>query len=130
LITLAITALFEYLMPENRLTPPAGCNAGAHQSALLERMIALALSLTLLALWMSTHTFKGLGGDAELYAVQALARIHQNLSNDLFLRNTSQDTYTIFSPFYAWCIRLVGLRPAALTLTVAFKLWFFGASWV
>jgi hypothetical protein len=85
--------------------------------------------LMLVALWSVTHRYKGLGGDAELYAVQAEARIHPNLLHDLFLRNTSQDTYTVFSPFYAWCISLLGLRNAALTLTIAFKVWFFAAAW-
>ncbi len=90
---------------------------------------AVALSLMVVALWLLTHRYKSLEGDAELYGVQALARIHSNLYVDLFLRNTSQDTYTVFSPFYAWCIGLLGLRKAALALTVAFKIWFFLASW-
>ena len=83
----------------------------------------------LVALWSVTHRYKGLGGDAELYAVQAWARIHSNLVDDLFLRNASQDTYTIFSPFYAWWIGLMGLRNAALTLAIVFKVWFFAAAW-
>ena len=91
---------------------------------------AVALSLMVVALWLLTHRYKSLEGDAELYGVQALARIHLNLYVDLFLRNTSQDTYTVFSPFYAWCIGLIGLRKAALALTVAFKIWFFLASWL
>jgi hypothetical protein len=82
----------------------------------------------LVTLWCLTHRYQGLGGDAELYAVQAWARIHSNLFQDLFLRHTSQDTYTVFSPFYAWCIGLVGLRNAELVLTIVFKVWFFAAS--
>ena len=82
----------------------------------------------LVTLWCLTHRYQGLGGDAELYAVQAWARIHSNLFQDLFLRHTSQDTYTLFSPFYAWCIGLVGLRNAELALTIVFKVWFFAAS--
>jgi len=83
----------------------------------------------LVVLWSAMHHYKGLGGDAELYAVQALSRIHANLGNDLFLRNASQDTYTVFSPLYAWWIGVLGLRHAALTLAVAFKVWFFAAAW-
>ena len=64
----------------------------------------IALTCALLALWTATHRYRGLGGDAELYAVQAVARIHANLRHDLFLENTSQDTYTIFSNLYAACI--------------------------
>jgi len=86
-------------------------------------------SLMLLALWAVTHTYQGLVGDAELYAVQAMARILPNLGNDLFLRHGIQDEFTIFSPLYARCIRWLGLRPAALTLLILFKVWFFAAAW-
>jgi hypothetical protein len=91
---------------------------------------SLALLLMLIALWSLTHRYEGLGGDAALYAMQALARIHSNLRNDLFLRNASQDSYTVFSCFYAWWIGLLGLRTAALSLTIAFKVWFFAAAWM
>jgi hypothetical protein len=72
----------------------------------------------------------GLGGDARLYAVQALARTHPNLSTDLYLTNASQDSFTLFSSFYAPWIRLIGLRYAALTLMLAFKILFFVATWL
>jgi hypothetical protein len=70
-----------------------------------------------------------LGGDARLYAVQALARAHPNLFNDLYLRNASQDSYTLFSSLYAPWIDLIGLGNAALILTLAFKILFFAACW-
>lgn len=70
----------------------------------------------------------GLGGDARLYAFQALARIRPNLRGDLYLRYTSQDSYTIFSFFYARCIELLGVRSAALTLAMASKVWFLTAA--
>jgi hypothetical protein len=90
----------------------------------------LALVLSLVLLWSLTHHYLSLGGDARLYAVQALAREHPNLFNDLYLRDTSQDSYTLFSAFYERCIRLVGLQDAALTLAVAFKVAFFAAAFV
>ena len=90
----------------------------------------LALVLSLMLLWSLRHHYLGLGGDARLYAVQALARTHPNLFNDLYLRNASQDSYTLFSSLYAPCIGLIGLGNAALTLTLAFKILFFAASWV
>jgi hypothetical protein len=99
-------------------------------SAIERSAKSLTLALMLILLWSVTHQYRGLAGDAELYAVQALARIHPNLVHDLFLRNTSQESFTLFSPFYAWCISLLGLRSAALTLTIAFKVWFFAAAWV
>jgi hypothetical protein len=89
----------------------------------------ICLALLVLTLWPLTHRYKGLSGDAELYAVQALARIHPNLAGDLFLQNNSQDVYTVFSPLYAWCIRWLGLRGAAMTLMIALKIWFFVAVW-
>ena len=98
-------------------------------NAIGQRTKTLALTAMLVALWSLTHLYKGLGGDAELYAVQALARIHSNLGHDLFLRNASQDSYTLFSPFYAWWIGMLGLRSASLTLAIVFKVWFFAAAW-
>jgi hypothetical protein len=90
---------------------------------------AVAPTVMLIALWSVTHRYKGISGDAALYAVQAMARIHPNLGADLFLQSTSQDKYTVFSPFYGWCIGFLGLRNAALTLAVAFKVWLFAAAW-
>src|ERR1700730_5761670 len=96
----------------------------------LERHItSVCLALFLVTLWPLTHRYKGLSGDAELYAVQALARIHPNLAGDLFLQNNSQDTYSLFPPLYSWCVRCLGLRGAAMTLMIALKIWFFVAVW-
>jgi hypothetical protein len=97
----------------------------------LERGATLLTSaLLLVTLWMITHQYAGLGGDAGLYAVQALAHIHPNLLHDLFLQNTSQDSYTIFSRIYAASIALMSLRGAALALAIACKVWFFAAAWM
>ena len=90
---------------------------------------ALALTLGLIALWSAIHPYKGLKGDAELYAVQAMARIHPGLATDIFLQNGSQDKYTIFSPMYAWFISWLGLTTTAITLWLLFKVWLFGAAW-
>src|SRR3984957_18581477 len=96
----------------------------------LRSAAALASMSLLVVLWCMTHHYLGLAGDARLYGVQALARIRPNLFEDLYLRNTSQDSYTIFSGFYAVCIRFLGLRSAALWLTIIFKVWLFAAAWV
>jgi hypothetical protein len=88
----------------------------------------IVLWLMLLLLWPITHSYQGLSGDAELYAVQAMARIQPNLGNDLFLRDGLQDKFTLFSPLYARTIRLLGLRAAALTLLILFKIGFFWAA--
>ncbi len=86
-------------------------------------------SLMLWVLWPLTHSYQGLTGDAELYAIQAMARLQPGLGNDLFLRHGMQDEFTIFSPLYAHCIRWLGLRPAALTLLILCKVWLFAAAW-
>jgi hypothetical protein len=90
---------------------------------------ALALTLGLVALWSVTHPYMGLKGDAELYAVQAMARIHPGLATDIFLQNGSQDKYTIFSPMYALFVSWLGLTTAAVTLSLSFKVWLFAAAW-
>jgi hypothetical protein len=89
-----------------------------------------ALMLVPIALWCLTHRYRGLVGDSELYAVQALSRANPGLARDVFLSHASQDRYTMFSPIYAFFIQTLGLRTAAVALLVCFKLCFYGASWV
>ena len=48
--------------------------------------------------------------------MQALSRTNPSLAHDVFLNNASQDRYTIFSPVYTFCIKLLGLQRAAITL--------------
>lgn len=83
----------------------------------------------LVALWLAFHGYHGITGDGQLYAFQAVARLHPYLTADLYLQNTSQDQFTLFSPLYAWCIGLLGLENAARLLTLLFTLWFLAASW-
>ncbi len=103
---------------------------GLPRDALRRGATILALVVSLVLLWSLTHHYLGLGGDARLYAVQALAREHPNLLNDLYLKDTSQDSYSLFSDLYGRCIRLIGLKCAALTLAAAFKIAFFAAAFV
>ena len=118
-------------MPEVSLTgQPARHTGYVPPPRALDRHIAsVCLVLFLVTLWPLTHHYKGLAGDAGLYAVQALAKIHPSLAGDLFLQNNSQDNYTVFPLFYAWCIRWFGLRDAAMTLVIALKIWFYAAAW-
>lgn len=89
----------------------------------------LALALIPASIWSLTHTYHGLGGDAGLYALQALARLDTSLGRDVFLIHASQDRYTIFSPLYAFFISWLGLRAAGLVLLIAFKTCFLAATW-
>ena len=88
-----------------------------------------ALALLPVALWCLTHRYRGLVGDAELYAVQALSRTNPGLAHDVFLSDASQDHYTIFSPIYAFFIKRLGLQEAALSLLVFFKVCFYVSAW-
>ena len=90
---------------------------------------AVALALMLVALWLLIRGYHGLSGDGQIYAFQALARIHPQLATDLYLQNTSQDQFTIFSPLYAWFIGNLGLADAARLLSVLFTAWLFAAAW-
>ena len=91
---------------------------------------AIALVLILAAIWLLTHRYGGITNDAQLYAIQALARIHPTLANDLYLQNVSQDRYTVLTPFYAALIRSMGLAHAALLLMFLCRVWFLAAAWM
>ena len=89
----------------------------------------VALALMLAMLWLFMRGYHGLTGDGQIYAFQALARLHPTLATDLYLQNTSQDRFTLFSPLYSWFIEQLGLETAARLLTLLFTLWFVGAVW-
>jgi hypothetical protein len=97
--------------------------------ALQSKIATLSLTLMLVALWLLVHGYHGLTGDGQIYAFQAFAKIHPQLTTDLYLQNTSQDQFTIFSPMYAWFIRLLGLEIAARLLTLIFTAWLLAAVW-
>jgi hypothetical protein len=96
---------------------------------LQSRIASAALVLMLATIWLLMRGYHGLLGDGQLYAFQALARIHPQLANDLYLQNTSQDRFTIFSPAYAWFIGILGLEQAARFLTLVFTAWLLVAAW-
>ena len=89
----------------------------------------MALAMTLLSVWSVVYEYGGLAFDAQIYTVQALAKLRPSLTSDLFLQNVSQDRFTLFPGFYSWVISHIGLRQAALTLTVVFLIWLLTASW-
>jgi hypothetical protein len=94
------------------------------------KIVGAVFLLTAAATWLLLRGYHGLLGDAQLYAFQAIARFHPTLTHDLYLQNTSQDQFTIFSPAYAWLIELMGVEPAARSLTLLFTIWFLAAAWV
>src|SRR6266404_4460151 len=96
---------------------------------LQSKFATLCLALMLVTLWLALHGYHGLTDDGQIYAFQAFARLHPQLTADLYLRNTSQDQFTLFSPLYAWCIGILGLENAARLLTLVFSVWFLAAAW-
>src|SRR3984885_12724345 len=93
------------------------------------KFATLPPALLLVTLWLLMHGYHGLTGDGQIYAFQAFARLHPHLRADLYLQNTSQDRFTIFSPVYAWFIGLFGLENAARLLAVLFTIWLWAAAW-
>jgi hypothetical protein len=83
--------------------------------------LGTALFLTLFGYWGLVH-------DARLYALQALAWLHPQLRQDLYLRFGSQDDYTLFSALFAPLTHALGLEGAALTLTLLSLLALFTAT--
>ena len=61
-----------------------------------------ALALLPVTLWLAMHGYHGIREDGQIYAFQAYARLHPQLAADLYLQNTSQDQFTLFSPLYGW----------------------------
>jgi hypothetical protein len=93
------------------------------------KFASISIALLLVTLWLALQGYHGLTGDGQIYAFQALARLHPQFAADLYLQNTSQDQFTLFSPLYAWWVGLLGLENAARLLTLVFTLWFLAASW-
>ena len=111
------------------LTYFAPGNRGLKGPAIQPLAANISLTLMLVVLWAFMHHYQGLARDGELYAVQAAARLHPTLGVDLYLANTSQDRYSVFSRIYALFIQSFGLRRAELLLFVVCSIWFLAAAW-
>jgi hypothetical protein len=118
-----VSELRDYAVSASRDAAPSKLFAARHV------LCRAAFFLLPVALWCLTHRYRGLIGDAELYALQALSRTDASLAGDVFLRSASQDRYTVFSPFYAFFMRVLGLQAAAVSLLVLCKVCFYGSAW-
>jgi len=107
-----------------QISLPTGAPRAAQQ-----KIRILCILVFLSTIWLLMRGYQGLTGDAQLYAFQALARIFPNLAADLYLRNTSQDKFTIFSCFYAFFIEIFGVEKAARLLTLVISTWLLAAAW-
>ena len=88
--------------------------------------------MTMAALWLASHPWRGIWHDSVLYTVQALRRLYPaNFQHDLYFLHGSQDAFTLFSPLYASAIAAFGLPAAALLLLAAgHALWIAATAWL
>jgi hypothetical protein len=112
-------------------SPASAMSAVGVESPWLRALRPAALVALIFALWLLQHPYPGIYHDAQLYTIQALARIFPaELANDVFLRWGSQDRFTFFSPVYALTIRMFGTGPAAALLTFLSHAAFAVALWL
>lgn len=84
------------------------------------RLRALALALSLAALWFALHPYRGVVHDGRLYAVQALNALHpERFGSDLYFRYGSQDSFTIFSLLFKPLIAALGVGRGHYAVTLA-----------
>ena len=93
----------------------------ACQSTTTERNGAgvFVLAVCIALLWLIVRPYQWINGDAQLYALQALAHAYPTrFSNDLFFLFGSQDRYTLLTNLIAPIYAQMGVDRAAFTLTV------------
>lgn len=79
--------------------------------------VALVLGFGLAALFVFAHPYRGIVRDGEIYTLLALRRLYPAaLNGDLFFRYGSQDSFTLFSWFYAALVERFGLEAPAWAL--------------
>ena len=90
---------------------------------------SLALACLAVVVWILCHPYRGIVHDNRIYALLALNfNDARGMGEDLFLKHGSQDSFTLFSPFYAWWISLLGLDASNRMLVgVGQALWILGA---
>ena len=75
------------------------------------------LIIIAIAFFFCMNQYNGILVDAILYTLQAAHFVHpERFVNDASFMFGNQDTFTIFSPLYAFCINLFGVSRAALLL--------------
>ena len=80
----------------------------------------LACALLVLAVWVTCHSYSGIVHDNRIYALLAFNYTDPTaFAGDVFLKHGSQDSFTFFSPLYAWVIGLIGLEWGTKLLLIA-----------
>ncbi|MDB5649982.1 MAG: hypothetical protein JWL62_1502 [Hyphomicrobiales bacterium] len=93
----------------------------------------LACALAILAVFgvfLLTHPYRGIIGDALIYVTRELARFDpQGLGQDFLFVGDEQTEFTAYSVLIRWLLRIMPAASAAATLAFAGQiLWFAGAS--
>ena len=91
----------------------------------------IAAFFLLFTIWILTHPYLGIWHDASLYTAQALSHLNPTaFRKDLFFAYGSQDSFTLFSPLYAYLINAIGINLAAIYLLSLFHLIWFSSCWL
>ncbi len=82
------------------------------------------------ALWLLTHPYGGIAGDARFYNVQFLrALAPAAFQPDLYFRYGSQDDFSAFTPAFAPVIGLLGLNAGNIVLAIGLQCLWLGGLW-
>lgn len=104
-------------LPQAAQEPHAGFDLTAQKQT---RLQALAMALSVAALWFALHPYRGIVHDGQLYTVQSLNALHpEQFASDLYFRYGSQDAFTIFSLLYKPLVAAFGVSPAHHLATLA-----------
>ena len=83
----------------------------------------LPLPILIAALWLATHPYRGVVGDARFFNAQLLRALNPaRFANDLSLAHGSQGDYSIFTHVFAPVIGWLGLNAGNITLNLCFQL--------
>jgi hypothetical protein len=100
-----------------------------HMLARHDLLRALGWTGVVVAAFVLSRPYDGIKHDGVLYLAQALSRLYPDIfRGDVFFLWGSQDSYTLFTPLYAWLIHNTGLNKANLALVLLSQGAFLAAS--
>jgi hypothetical protein len=98
------------------------------ESAGLWQIVPLAFAIA--GLYLLLHPYDGIVRDAR-YLLQPLSHLHPDLHrNDVFLKFSSEDNYTVFTPLHARPVSLVGAEAATSLITFFSSLAVLTSGWL
>ena len=100
-------------------------------SARWDRIDMLSFAAVIAGMWAVLGRYYGLQHDAQVYVLQALARLQPEIyRGDIFLRYGSQDSFTLFPAVSAELIDWLGVDRGAAALTLVALVSFYAAAWL